>query len=167
MSPCSRQHKFKSHFPHQTYIKAAQCNKLWANGTESSSAGRQEVLDRAVSLAQEGEDLIQKSHYAQDSIQPKCTEISTISEDVRANLRARRDQLLKAMKLHHALERVRAEPALQLWCDTFVIVKVLLLFPGFQMGGWWDLPAGVSTSRQVFISRGSRISPPGAGGLPE
>lgn len=69
----------------------------------------QEVLDRAVSLAQEGEDLIQKSHYAQDSIQPKCTEISTISEDVKASLRARRDQLLKAMELHHALERVRAE----------------------------------------------------------
>lgn len=79
------------------------------NGSECSPAGPQEVLDRAVSLAQEGEDLIQKSHYAQDSIQPKCAEISTMSEDVRASLRARRDQLLKAMKLHHALERVRAQ----------------------------------------------------------
>ncbi|CAG05785.1 unnamed protein product, partial [Tetraodon nigroviridis] len=64
-----------------------------------------ELLDRAASLAQEGEDLVQKSHYAQDSIQLKCTEISTISEDVRAGLKARREQLLKAMKLHHALER--------------------------------------------------------------
>ncbi|XP_029700939.1 guanine nucleotide exchange factor DBS-like isoform X2 [Takifugu rubripes] len=64
-----------------------------------------EVLDRAVSLAQEGEDLLQKSHYAQDSIQPKCTEISTISEDVRASLTARREHLLKAIELHHALER--------------------------------------------------------------
>ncbi|TNN04370.1 hypothetical protein fugu_001399 [Takifugu bimaculatus] len=64
-----------------------------------------EVLDRAVSLAQEGEDLLQKSHYAQDSIQPKCTEISTISEDVRASLKARREHLLKAIELHHALER--------------------------------------------------------------
>lgn len=63
-------------------------------------------------MAQEGEDLVQKSHYAQDSIQLKCTEISTISEDVRAGLKARREQLLKAMKLHHALERVRAERAL-------------------------------------------------------
>lgn len=67
------------------------------------------MLDRAVSLAQEGEDLIQKSHYAQDSIQPKCAEISTTSEDVRAGLKARRTQLLKAMELHHALERVRVE----------------------------------------------------------
>lgn len=65
-----------------------------------------------MSLVQEGEDLIQKSHYAQDSIEPKCTEINTISEDLRASLRARTDQLLKAMKLHHALERVRAERAL-------------------------------------------------------
>lgn len=83
-------------------------------GFGCSAADPQEILDRAVSLAQEGEDLIQKSHYAQDSIQPKCTEISTISEDVRASLRARRDQLLKALKLHHALERVRAECALWL-----------------------------------------------------
>lgn len=67
------------------------------------------MLDRAVSLAQEGEDLLQKSHYAQDSIQPKCTEISTISEDVRASLKARREHLLKAIELHHALERVRVE----------------------------------------------------------
>uniref|UniRef100_A0A674PDB9 MCF.2 cell line derived transforming sequence like n=1 Tax=Takifugu rubripes TaxID=31033 RepID=A0A674PDB9_TAKRU len=66
---------------------------------------RVNVLDRAVSLAQEGEDLLQKSHYAQDSIQPKCTEISTISEDVRASLTARREHLLKAIELHHALER--------------------------------------------------------------
>lgn len=86
-------------------------------------------------LAQEGEGLIQKSHYAQDSIQPKCTEISTISEDVKASLRARRDQLLKAMELHHALERVRAECELQLCCCICVIVKVLLLSPGFKVGG--------------------------------
>lgn len=85
--------------------------------------GPQGVLGRAESLTQQGEDLIQKSHYAQDSIQPKCTEISTISEDVRASLKARRDQLLKAMKLHHALERVRTERALNGSC---VVIHLLL-----------------------------------------
>lgn len=86
-------------------------------------------------LAQEGEELIQKSHYAQDSIQPKCTEISTTSEDVRTSLKARRDQLLKAMELHQALERVRATHGLRLHRGTVVTVKVLLFSPGFQMGG--------------------------------
>lgn len=52
-------------------------------------------------------------------------------------------------------------------CDAVHIVKILLLSPGFKMGGWWDIPAGISTSRQVFITRGSRISPSGAGGIPE
>ncbi|XP_054471076.1 guanine nucleotide exchange factor DBS isoform X2 [Anoplopoma fimbria] len=64
-----------------------------------------EVLDRASSLARDGDDLIQNSHYAEDSIQPKCGELKTISENVSSNLRAKKDHLLKAMELHHSLER--------------------------------------------------------------
>uniref|UniRef100_A0A669C4W1 MCF.2 cell line derived transforming sequence like n=1 Tax=Oreochromis niloticus TaxID=8128 RepID=A0A669C4W1_ORENI len=64
-----------------------------------------EVLARAAALSQEGDELIQKSHYAEDSIQPKCSELRTISETVNNNLRAKKDHLLKARELHHRLER--------------------------------------------------------------
>ncbi|KAM3862407.1 guanine nucleotide exchange factor DBS [Diretmus argenteus] len=64
-----------------------------------------EVLDRALALAREGDKLIQNSHYAEDSIQPKCSELRANSEDVSSNLRAKKDHLLKAMELHHSLER--------------------------------------------------------------
>ncbi|XP_063353324.1 guanine nucleotide exchange factor DBS isoform X8 [Pelmatolapia mariae] len=64
-----------------------------------------EVLVRAAALSQEGDELIQKSHYAEDSIQPKCSELRTISETVNNNLRAKKDHLLKARELHHRLER--------------------------------------------------------------
>uniref|UniRef100_A0A669D1A0 MCF.2 cell line derived transforming sequence like n=1 Tax=Oreochromis niloticus TaxID=8128 RepID=A0A669D1A0_ORENI len=63
------------------------------------------VLARAAALSQEGDELIQKSHYAEDSIQPKCSELRTISETVNNNLRAKKDHLLKARELHHRLER--------------------------------------------------------------
>ncbi|XP_060909283.1 guanine nucleotide exchange factor DBS isoform X3 [Labrus mixtus] len=64
-----------------------------------------EVLDRALSLASEGDELIKNSHYAEDSIQPKCSELRAISETVSSSLRAKKDHLLKAMELHHRLER--------------------------------------------------------------
>ncbi|XP_035762595.1 guanine nucleotide exchange factor DBS [Neolamprologus brichardi] len=64
-----------------------------------------EVLVRTAALSQEGDELIQKSHYAEDSIQPKCSELRTISEIVNNNLRAKKEHLLKARELHHRLER--------------------------------------------------------------
>ncbi|CAK6959197.1 guanine nucleotide exchange factor DBS isoform X7 [Scomber scombrus] len=70
-----------------------------------------EVLDRALSLACEGDELIQNSHYAEDSIQPKCSELRAVSEDVSSNLKAKKDHLLKAMELHHCLDRASK------WCD--------------------------------------------------
>lgn len=65
------------------------------------------MLDRAETLANEGDHLIQTSHYAEDSIQPKCSEIRAVSEKVRGSLDAQKELLLKAMELHHCLERVR------------------------------------------------------------
>ncbi|XP_072252801.1 guanine nucleotide exchange factor DBS isoform X8 [Leuresthes tenuis] len=64
-----------------------------------------EVLDRALALSREGDDLIQNSHYAEDSIQPKCSELRNVCDDVSSNLRAKKDHLLKAKELHHRLER--------------------------------------------------------------
>uniref|UniRef100_A0A3Q4BVV7 Uncharacterized protein n=1 Tax=Mola mola TaxID=94237 RepID=A0A3Q4BVV7_MOLML len=63
------------------------------------------VLDRASLLANEGDGLIQNSHYAEDSIKPKCSELKSVSENVSSILRAKKDHLLKAMELHHCLER--------------------------------------------------------------
>ncbi|XP_068185930.1 guanine nucleotide exchange factor DBS isoform X3 [Antennarius striatus] len=63
-----------------------------------------EVLNRASSLALEGEQLIQNSHYAEDSIQPKCIEIRAVSENVSSDLRNKKEHLLKAMALHRCLD---------------------------------------------------------------
>ncbi|XP_026152082.1 guanine nucleotide exchange factor DBS isoform X4 [Mastacembelus armatus] len=63
-----------------------------------------EVLDRALALSREGDELIQNSHYAEDSIQPKCIELRTTSNNVSGNFSTRKDHLLKAMELHHCLE---------------------------------------------------------------
>uniref|UniRef100_A0A8C4HPK6 MCF.2 cell line derived transforming sequence like n=1 Tax=Dicentrarchus labrax TaxID=13489 RepID=A0A8C4HPK6_DICLA len=63
------------------------------------------VLDRALLLAHEGDELIQNSHYAEDSIQPKCSEVRAISENVSSNLKAKKEHLIKAMELHRCLER--------------------------------------------------------------
>ncbi|KAM7407167.1 hypothetical protein PAMA_003075 [Pampus argenteus] len=70
-----------------------------------------EVLERALTLAREGDELIQNSHYAEDSIQPKCSELRAVSEDLSSNLSAKKDHLLKAMELHQCLERASK------WCD--------------------------------------------------
>ena len=67
----------------------------------------QDGLNRASSLAREGDELIQNSHYAEDSIQPKCSELRVISENVSSSLRDRKEHLVKAMELHRSLERVR------------------------------------------------------------
>uniref|UniRef100_A0A1A8JQW3 MCF.2 cell line derived transforming sequence-like n=1 Tax=Nothobranchius kuhntae TaxID=321403 RepID=A0A1A8JQW3_NOTKU len=64
-----------------------------------------EVLDRAAALCHEGEELIQNSHYAEDSIQPKCRELREISESVSSSLKSKKDYLLKALELHYRLER--------------------------------------------------------------
>lgn len=98
----------------------------------------QEVLDKASALAHEGDELIQNSHYSEDSIQPKCTNLRSASEDVSRSLKAKKDLLLKALELHHRLERVRelnAKPQVQTFCYCF-------LFPFFsvflQASKWCD-----------------------------
>ncbi|KAM9485158.1 guanine nucleotide exchange factor DBS-like isoform 7-T7 [Salvelinus alpinus] len=70
-----------------------------------------EVLDRAQALAREGDELIQNSHYAEDSIQPKCIELRALNEEMSIYLRAKKDHLLRAIELHHSLERASK------WCD--------------------------------------------------
>ncbi|XP_070979552.1 guanine nucleotide exchange factor DBS-like isoform X9 [Oncorhynchus clarkii lewisi] len=70
-----------------------------------------EVLDRAQALAREGDELIHNTHYAEDSIQPKCIELRAVNEELSTYLRAKKDHLLRAIELHHSLERAAK------WCD--------------------------------------------------
>ncbi|KAG9331953.1 hypothetical protein JZ751_016353 [Albula glossodonta] len=78
----------------------------------SSHEGRAcDVLDRAQVLACEGDRLIEGAHYAVDSILPKCTELRAVSEELTAKMKAKKAHLLKAMELHHCLEKASS------WCE--------------------------------------------------
>ncbi|XP_077435253.1 guanine nucleotide exchange factor DBS isoform X2 [Vanacampus margaritifer] len=70
-----------------------------------------EAVDRALALAGEGDDLIQKAHYAQDSIVPKSSELRTLCQELSDNLKAKKELLLKARELHRCLEGASK------WCD--------------------------------------------------
>uniref|UniRef100_A0A667WU21 MCF.2 cell line derived transforming sequence like n=1 Tax=Myripristis murdjan TaxID=586833 RepID=A0A667WU21_9TELE len=72
---------------------------------ELSSHEEKDVLDRALSLASEGDSLIENSHYAEDCIRPKCSELRGVCEEISSTLRSKKNLLLKAMELHHALEK--------------------------------------------------------------
>uniref|UniRef100_A0A671VC19 MCF.2 cell line derived transforming sequence like n=1 Tax=Sparus aurata TaxID=8175 RepID=A0A671VC19_SPAAU len=72
---------------------------------ELSGHEDKDVLDRALSLAGEGDMLIENSHYAEDSIRPKCSELRGVCEEVSSTLRSKKSLLLRAMELHHALEK--------------------------------------------------------------
>uniref|UniRef100_A0AAQ5YX70 Mcf.2 cell line derived transforming sequence-like b n=1 Tax=Amphiprion ocellaris TaxID=80972 RepID=A0AAQ5YX70_AMPOC len=104
------------HFEHNYREKLATFSEnlvkmeyLWEDLPKKSDLllcpGPQEILDKALALSREGDELIQNSHYAEDSIQPKCSELRAVSESVSSSLRDKKDHLLKAMELHHRLER--------------------------------------------------------------
>uniref|UniRef100_A0A3B3SLV6 MCF.2 cell line derived transforming sequence like n=1 Tax=Paramormyrops kingsleyae TaxID=1676925 RepID=A0A3B3SLV6_9TELE len=69
------------------------------------------VRKPASALACEGDRLIESSHYAVDSILPKCGDLRTVTEALVTELRARKGHLLKAMELHQTLEKAAK------WCD--------------------------------------------------
>ncbi|XP_028286983.1 guanine nucleotide exchange factor DBS isoform X9 [Parambassis ranga] len=75
-----------------------------------------DIMDLALSLASEGDRLIENSHYAEDSIRPKCSELRGVYEEIRTTLRSKKSLLLRALELHHALEK-----ALQ-WCDDGIFL---------------------------------------------
>lgn len=75
-----------------------------------------DVLDRAASLAAEGDRLIENSHYAEDSIKPKCSELRGACEEISSTLRSKKNLLLRAMELHHALEKASR------WCEEGIFL---------------------------------------------
>uniref|UniRef100_A0A8C9VPI6 MCF.2 cell line derived transforming sequence like n=1 Tax=Scleropages formosus TaxID=113540 RepID=A0A8C9VPI6_SCLFO len=72
---------------------------------------RANVRVQSQALAFEGDQLVQNSHYAVDSILPKCHELRATSEELNTNLKAKKAHLLKAMELHQSLEKVAK------WCE--------------------------------------------------
>ncbi|XP_050966508.1 guanine nucleotide exchange factor DBS isoform X3 [Labeo rohita] len=70
-----------------------------------------EVLDRALALACDADQLIEASHYAVDSILPKSSELRAVCEEISDVLKAKKAYLLKAMELHQSLEKATK------WCD--------------------------------------------------
>uniref|UniRef100_A0A3P8S672 MCF.2 cell line derived transforming sequence like n=1 Tax=Amphiprion percula TaxID=161767 RepID=A0A3P8S672_AMPPE len=74
---------------------------------------RCDVLDLALSLASEGDRLIENSHYAEDSIRPKCSELRGVCEEISSTLRSKKSLLLRALELHHALEK---------WCEDGIFL---------------------------------------------
>ncbi|TKS66421.1 Guanine nucleotide exchange factor DBS DBL's big sister MCF2-transforming sequence-like protein [Collichthys lucidus] len=75
-----------------------------------------DVLDRALTLASEGDRLIENSHYAEDSIRPKCSELRGVCEEISSTLRNKKSLLLRAMELHHALEKASR------WCEEGIFL---------------------------------------------
>ncbi|XP_056449819.1 guanine nucleotide exchange factor DBS-like [Gadus chalcogrammus] len=75
-----------------------------------------EVLDRARSLAADGDALIAAGHYGDDCIRPKGAELRAAAEGVATTLRRKRGLLLRARELHALLET-----ALR-WCEAGVFL---------------------------------------------
>uniref|UniRef100_A0A8D0A6N8 MCF.2 cell line derived transforming sequence like n=1 Tax=Sander lucioperca TaxID=283035 RepID=A0A8D0A6N8_SANLU len=83
--------------------KLEQCLQL--RHFENVILEKLDALDRALSLASEGDRLIENSHYAEDSIRPKCSELRGVCEEISSTLRNKKSLLLTALELHHALEK--------------------------------------------------------------
>uniref|UniRef100_A0AAX7UXK4 Mcf.2 cell line derived transforming sequence-like a n=1 Tax=Astatotilapia calliptera TaxID=8154 RepID=A0AAX7UXK4_ASTCA len=73
-------------------------------------------VNLALSLVSEGDRLIENSHYAEDSIRPKCTELRGVCEEISSTLRSKKSLLLRAMELHHALEEASH------WCEEGIFL---------------------------------------------
>uniref|UniRef100_A0A8C5BKT2 Mcf.2 cell line derived transforming sequence-like a n=1 Tax=Gadus morhua TaxID=8049 RepID=A0A8C5BKT2_GADMO len=84
--------------------------------THCVCAPHQEVLDRARSLAADGDALIAAGHYGDDCIRPKGAELRAAAEGVATTLRRKRGLLLRARELHALLET-----ALR-WCEAGVFL---------------------------------------------
>lgn len=67
-------------------------------------------MQRARTLSQEGERLIEHKHYAVDSIRPKCHELRHLCDQFAADVERRRGLLGKSLELHGLLEAVGPTP---------------------------------------------------------
>uniref|UniRef100_A0A3Q3AV46 Guanine nucleotide exchange factor DBS n=1 Tax=Kryptolebias marmoratus TaxID=37003 RepID=A0A3Q3AV46_KRYMA len=75
-----------------------------------------DLLELALSLASDGDKLIENSHYAEDSIRPKCGELRGVCDGISSTLRSKKSLLLRALELHHALEKASQ------WCEDGIFL---------------------------------------------
>ncbi|XP_072254041.1 guanine nucleotide exchange factor DBS isoform X1 [Leuresthes tenuis] len=75
-----------------------------------------DLVDLALSLASEGDRLIENAHYAEDSIRPKCSELRGACEEINFTLRSKKSLLLRALELHRALEKASR------WCEDGIFL---------------------------------------------
>ncbi|XP_078513816.1 guanine nucleotide exchange factor DBS isoform X8 [Lissotriton helveticus] len=68
-------------------------------------------LEKARTLAAEGDQLIQSNHYAVDSILPKCEELHHLCDETANGIEQKRHLLNKSLELHQFLEKSMK------WCD--------------------------------------------------
>uniref|UniRef100_A0A8C9T259 MCF.2 cell line derived transforming sequence like n=1 Tax=Scleropages formosus TaxID=113540 RepID=A0A8C9T259_SCLFO len=78
---------------------------------ELSSHEEKSCVRTCRALADEGNQLIESSHYAVDSIMPKCAELRAVAEALATELKSRKAHLLKVMELHQSLEKAAK------WCE--------------------------------------------------
>ncbi|KAM9317319.1 putative guanine nucleotide exchange factor MCF2L2 [Gastrophryne carolinensis] len=71
----------------------------------------QELLEKAQLHALHGDQLIQNSHYAVDSIRPKCIELRRICDDFTNETKKKYDILRKSLELHQQLDKANQ------WCE--------------------------------------------------
>uniref|UniRef100_A0A3Q2Q0X3 Mcf.2 cell line derived transforming sequence-like a n=1 Tax=Fundulus heteroclitus TaxID=8078 RepID=A0A3Q2Q0X3_FUNHE len=82
---------------------------------EVSQVQSQETLSY-LCLESEGDRLIENSHYAEDCIRPKCSELRGVCEEIGSTLRSKKGLLLRALELHHALEKASQ------WCEEGIFL---------------------------------------------
>ncbi|KAG8195514.1 hypothetical protein JTE90_019503 [Oedothorax gibbosus] len=81
---------------------------------EKFRSDTEDDLDKADQLQQDGEKLIAASHYAVDSISPKCIELERIAADIRQHLAFRIEILRKSRDLQARIEKANK------WCTRGV-----------------------------------------------
>ncbi|XP_061095242.1 guanine nucleotide exchange factor DBS isoform X2 [Conger conger] len=74
----------------------------------------QESLEKAQLHALHGDQLIQSSHYAVDSIRPKCLELRRVCDDFSNGAQRKHDVLAKAHLVHLGIDKVNQ------WCESGV-----------------------------------------------
>uniref|UniRef100_A0A803SUR9 MCF.2 cell line derived transforming sequence-like 2 n=1 Tax=Anolis carolinensis TaxID=28377 RepID=A0A803SUR9_ANOCA len=72
----------------------------------------QEPLEKAQTLALQGDQLIQNNHYAIDSIRPKCVELRRICDDFANETKKIYDILGKSLELHKQIDKASQ------WCEA-------------------------------------------------
>ncbi|KAI1891535.1 hypothetical protein AGOR_G00144800 [Albula goreensis] len=74
----------------------------------------QESVEKAQLHASHGDQLIQSSHYAVDSIRPKCVELRRICDDFTNGAKKKCDVLTKSLEIHKGIDKVNQ------WCEAGV-----------------------------------------------